>query len=135
MSIKRDRSLIKIVLERDSRICCCCKFKASHVHHIIPLYSGGADTIDNMISMCEIDHYHAPDTKEEFEIYVKNNGVKLDLIMGRAINYYLKNKEYMKELDFQDVINITHSLINTMREASNVWNEEKIFEAKKSCHP
>lgn len=46
------------VLERDQFKCTKCKinFKNLHVHHIIPKRKGGADCLENLITLCEKCH-------------------------------------------------------------------------------
>ncbi len=128
MSIKRNKTLSKKVLERDLYTCCCCGLEASHAHHITPLYKGGEDIIENMVALCDTDHYYAPDSKEDFEIYVKNGGAKLDFLMGRAINYYLKNKEELKDYNLEKIVNIANDTINVLKETHKIWIKEKYGE-------
>ena len=115
MSKTRSKSLISQVMIRDLGLCCCCGFAADEVHHIIPLAMGGTDTIDNMITLCSEDHHHAPNTKEEFEEYVKHGGSKLDNIMGAVINDFYRYRD-TKYKDLQKVIEVARSFIITLRE-------------------
>ncbi len=104
----RNKILVKEVLERDKGICCCCGFKAAQVHHITPLVYGGKDEKDNMVAICEIDHLHAPDTKEEFLKYKENGGIKIDLLRGICLKY------------FSDA-NIPFNNINSLMESINTY--------------
>ena len=73
---QRNQSLRKKVFERDDFICQKCKIQDKttnllEVHHINPLYSGGKDELNNLITLCNNCHHFAPNTKEEFEEYIK----------------------------------------------------------------
>lgn len=131
MTKSRNQKLVKQCMERDLGLCCCCGFKADEAHHIIPLTFGGEDTLDNMIAMCCEDHYHAPNTKEEFVEYIKHGGVKLDTVMGRAINTYFKSIDMQKEYDLHTAIKITKDLINAVRDVDINYCMET-YGAKKS---
>lgn len=77
MDKKRNQSLRKKCFERDNFTCKKCKFedKTSNkleVHHIIPLYAGGEDKLENLITLCFDCHHFAPNTREEFENYLKD---------------------------------------------------------------
>src|SRR4030042_4943245 len=85
MAKVRDSSLRKKVLSRDFGICRCCGFEADEVHHIIPLIYNGEDKPNNMISLCQICHTHAPDTKKEFYSYMKSGGAKTYMILGKLL--------------------------------------------------
>ena len=73
---QRNQSLRKKVFERDNFTCQKCKIqdkttKILEVHHIIPLYSEGKDELNNLITLCNDCHHFAPNTKKEFEEYLK----------------------------------------------------------------
>ena len=73
---QRDQSLRRKVFQRDDYTCQKCKIqdntnKILEVHHIIPLYSQGKDELFNLITLCNNCHHFAPDTKEEFNKYIK----------------------------------------------------------------
>lgn len=112
----RNKTIYKEIYKRDMGVCQCCGFHADEIHHIVPLVLGGTDTIDNMVCICNLDHYHAPNTKEEFIEYQKHGGIKLDVIMGRAINNYYAHPELHNEITLSECIEISRKLINTLRE-------------------
>ena len=65
------------ILERDKFTCQKCKLGDElgtklEVHHITPLYSDGKDDLDNLITLCLDCHHYAPNNKEEFEEYMKD---------------------------------------------------------------
>lgn len=73
---KRNQTLRKKVFERDDFTCQKCKIqdktaRTLEVHHIIPLYAGGMDETENLITLCFDCHHFAPDRKEEFDEYMK----------------------------------------------------------------
>ena len=73
---KRSQILRKQTLERDSFTCQKCKIddktgKILEVHHIIPLYKDGKDSLNNTITLCKDCHHFAPNHKTEFNNYLK----------------------------------------------------------------
>lgn len=44
------------VLERDGYTCIGCGARATEVHHIVPVASGGPDHPDNLVSLCHDCH-------------------------------------------------------------------------------
>ena len=73
---KRDQTLRTKVLERDRFICQKCKFEDKtgaklEGHHITPIYLGGVDELNNMITLCFDCHHYAPDKKQDFEEYMR----------------------------------------------------------------
>lgn len=73
---KRSKTLKYKTFKRDKFICQKCGFEDKtglklEAHHINPLYLGGADDINNLITLCFDCHHYAPDEKQEFEEYMK----------------------------------------------------------------
>jgi hypothetical protein len=102
----RNKTIIKQVLARDLGLCRCCGYKASEVHHVIPLCFGGEDKVNNMISLCYTCHLHAPNTKESFYRYMKEGGARTQIISGKLLNICeegeIKSKGTIK---FQELLN------------------------------
>lgn len=121
----RNKSIYKEVYKRDIGLCVCCGFRANTIHHIIPLSYGGNDIIDNMVCMCDVDHYYAPNNKDEFYEYVKHKGVKLDNIMGKVINDYYRNEKLQQDVDIRDVIKVCREFIIILREIDVKYCIEK----------
>lgn len=73
---KRKASFRTVVLERDDYACQCCGVKSVRieVHHIEPLTFGGADEINNLISLCFVCHKEAPNDPDLFLEYQKQGG-------------------------------------------------------------
>jgi len=74
--MERNQSLRKQVFERDNFTCQKCKLKDEstkilEVHHIIPLVFNGEDEINNLITLCADCHKFAPNNKQEFDEYMK----------------------------------------------------------------
>ncbi len=62
----RDKDQVRlIVLRRDKHTCQRCQAQQSdlHVHHIIPRHDGGADTAENLITLCSQCHREVHQTK------------------------------------------------------------------------
>ena len=64
------------ILSRDFYICqCCCVFdEECEAHHIHPLFLGGEDEPNNMITLCYLCHKFAPNEPDEFLEYQKSGG-------------------------------------------------------------
>ena len=74
--MERDQSLKKKAFERDDFICQKCKVQDKkarilEAHHIFPLFVNGEDNLNNIITLCSDCHHFAPDNKQEFEEYIK----------------------------------------------------------------
>lgn len=74
---QRSQTLKKKAFERDNFTCQKCKIqdktaKILEIHHIIPLVLGGKDELCNLITLCFDCHRYAPNKKEEFEEYMKD---------------------------------------------------------------
>jgi len=76
--------LKKEVLKRDKSKCQKCGFFGKtdelETHHIQPRVSEGKDEKENLVTLCSICHYYAPDSEEDFKIYLneKIDGTILD---------------------------------------------------------
>ena len=85
-------------LNRDNYTCKCCKTKKStlHVHHIIYRSNGGADTLDNLITLCEECHkkLHNGELKAfESKLIGKKKGslkhaTQMNIIRSRLLKHY-----------------------------------------------
>lgn len=73
---ERNQSLRKKVFERDNFTCQKCKVqdltaRILEAHHITPLVMEGEDNLNNLITLCNDCHHFAPNKKQEFEEYIK----------------------------------------------------------------
>ncbi len=72
------------VLKRDNFTCQKCGFFGAttdlEVHHIKPKISGGKDEVENLVTLCSICYYYAPESEKDFKIYLdeKIDGTLLD---------------------------------------------------------
>lgn len=82
---KRNQKLVQHVLERDFFTCqkCGCDAKELQleVHHIQPLYLGGEDQIENMITLCLECHTYAPEDSSKFDDYYAKPFSKMTGVM------------------------------------------------------
>lgn len=72
-----NQTLRKKAFKRDNFTCQKCKIqdktaKILETHHIIPIYSGGTETIENVITLCSDCHHFAPDNLEDFKEYMQD---------------------------------------------------------------
>jgi hypothetical protein len=111
----RNKKLINLVLKRDIGLCVCCGFKATEVHHIIPLCMGGLDNMDNMVAICSTCHRFAPDTEEEFNKYCNNGGHRIPHLYGIALINYHKDELYNNH-SFKDFMKLLNSIVSTLRQ-------------------
>lgn len=125
---KRNKSLIKLVFNRDIGLCRCCGFRADQIHHIIPLIYGGKDEVTNMIAICDECHRYSPDTKKEFKEYMERGGSKLFRIVGQTIlDQEQKNVSY--SVYFPLIMNTIKILRNVDRvNAFEHYNLKKALE-------
>lgn len=99
--MKRNRTLRKKCFERDKFTCQKCKIQDKEgnnleSHHLIPLYLEGKDELTNLITLCSDCHHFAPNKKEEFEEYVKEecDGTMTTLIKAwKKVSKQLSAKE------------------------------------------
>ena len=78
--IRRDQKVVKAVLARDGGICQCCgNANGAEVHHIEPLWIGGADEQNNCICLCCTCHANVPDDPALFYKYQRAAGSLLHL--------------------------------------------------------
>ncbi|VVB83510.1 HNH endonuclease [uncultured archaeon] len=73
---ERDKTLRRKAFERNKFTCQKCKIqdktgKILEAHHITPIYSGGKDILDNVITLCNDCHHFASNSKQEFDEYLK----------------------------------------------------------------
>jgi len=73
---ERNQTLRRQVFERDDFTCQKCKVqdktaRVLEAHHVSPLFMGGEDNLDNVITLCNDRHHFAPNNKQEFENYIK----------------------------------------------------------------
>lgn len=61
---RRSTALARLVKERDFHACVCCGFPGSEAHHIDWVCDGGADTPENMVTLCRDCHRQAPEGKD-----------------------------------------------------------------------
>jgi len=74
------------ILGRDEHRCSKCKTPNwLEVHHIIPLYRGGSNNNDNLITLCSLCHRYAPEHPIEFfKFMAQPNRPPIDLAMDVA---------------------------------------------------
>ena len=96
-------------------LCRCCGFKASEVHHVIPLTFNGTDDIKNMVSLCSICHKHSPNTKSQFYQYMKKGGAKTIFLLG-VISQSSQELEGKNGVSFMYYFNLGKKILNSLRE-------------------
>jgi 5-methylcytosine-specific restriction endonuclease McrA len=112
---KRSKTLKLQALKRDNFTCQKCKLEDKtgiklEAHHITPLYLGGKEELGNLITLCFDCHKFAPDKKEEFDEYMKDEleGTLTTLIKA----YGLVRKEHpelIKEINKKEIENDSKS--------------------------
>ncbi|MBP7708444.1 HNH endonuclease [Candidatus Pacearchaeota archaeon] len=100
MALKRDQTLRKKVFERDKFTCKKCglvdkQMKELEVHHIVPLCFDGKDELENLIALCSDCHHYAPNSREEFEVYLRE---EMDGTMTTLIAAWNKVRKEKPEL-------------------------------------
>lgn len=60
--------------------------KLLEAHHITPLCFGGKDELDNLITLCLDCHHFAPNNKNDFEEYMKEECTGTMTILIKSIN-------------------------------------------------
>ena len=88
--MKRKNLRVK-VLKRDNFTCqkCWLQDKMMNVleaHHMVPLCLDGEDELDNLITLCSDCHHFAPNHKEEFDEYMKEECTGTMTILIKSIN-------------------------------------------------
>ena len=88
---KRDQVLRKKTFERDNFTCRKCGLQDKEAirieaHHITPLFAGGKDDLNNLITLCFDCHHFAPDKKEDFEQYMQEECDGTLTTLVKAIN-------------------------------------------------
>lgn len=72
----RNKALRRRCFKRDNFTCRKCKVIdktecSLEAHHRMPLYLGGKDELENLITLCSDCHKFAPNNKKEFEEYIQ----------------------------------------------------------------
>lgn len=71
---RMSRKTINTVLKRDNHKCLKCgRTKNLEIHHLPALMYGGNNDIANLAILCHDCHKYAPDTKAEFEEFIKRH--------------------------------------------------------------
>jgi len=102
---KRNQTLRKKVFERDNFTCQKCKIqdktaKILEAHHIIPLYLEENDNLDNLITLCYDCHHFAPNKKEDFDNYMKEESDGTTTNFINAWNKFRKeNQELVEQIN------------------------------------
>ena len=88
--------LKKKVLERDNFKCQKCDYSSDfedlEIHHIISKVENGKDKLNNLITLCSICHYFAPDSDEDFKIYLNE---KID---GKILETFRKSQKSIAKI-------------------------------------
>ncbi len=110
--IKRNQTLRKSAFKRDNFTCQKCKIqdkaaKILEAHHIIPLYIEEKDNLDNIITLCYDCHHFAPDKKEDFDNYMKEecDGTTTTLISVWD-KFRKENPQLIKQINKEETSNI-----------------------------
>jgi 5-methylcytosine-specific restriction endonuclease McrA len=87
---KRSQTLRNRTFERDNFTCRKCGLvdkekRKLEAHHVIPLYSGGKDELENLITLCLNCHHFAPDKKEDFENYLKEESTGTGTVLFKIL--------------------------------------------------
>jgi len=93
---ERNAKLREEILKRDNFTCQKCKLenksgKSLEVHHISPLVFEGKDNKNNLITLCKDCHHFAPNSKEEFEKYIKEEMTGTATILIKSIEKVRKD--------------------------------------------
>mgnify|MGYP001558679407 FL=1 len=71
-----DAGVKKVVKKRSGGICEMCQMRESEeVHHILPNYMGGLGVESNLIDLCHVCHWSAPNSPEGFKKYKADGGL------------------------------------------------------------
>lgn len=132
------------IFSRDNFRCQKCDFHGTsedlEVHHIKMKIDGGCDETNNLITLCSICHYFAPDDENEFEKYLSEKidgeilntfrksaksiskrtkkGMIIKSQKGEAVTripfgYKLENKNLLPTQNFREVEEIFQEFLNT----------------------
>ena len=122
----RNQTHVKQIMIRDMGLCRCCGFKASEVHHVIPIIYNGEDHPRNMIALCYTCHRDAPDTKEEFFEYMKSGGARTPLILGKISQMAQKMENDSKgEHSFSLIFHMGRKIFSLLRGCDFEYSKEK----------
>lgn len=133
--------------KRDGFICQCCGRYGDEGHHVHPLCLGGADELNNVITLCGLCHKQAPDNPTGFLEYQRDGGAFTKrhlpawkgVYTGAAIRAAVENNQPIpseNELneDFQKSFNETrcktYGLIASSGLIFNIPEVIKSFEAR-----
>ena len=95
----------KNIFKRDNFTCQKCRIqdttcKKLELHHINPIYQGGTDNLNNLITLCFDCHKYAPDKKQEFDEYMKE---EMEGTLTTLAKFWKKaiteNPELVKEIN------------------------------------
>jgi hypothetical protein len=138
--VERNKYLKIKAVKRDNFTCQKCKIQDKtgeklEAHHIVPLYFGGKDNLDNIITLCFDCHHYAPDKPEEFKEYM---GEEMEGILTQLMKAWKKTREEHPELFKEDSFpktgeenKIISKMDNSEIEALRKENEELKKELEK----
>lgn len=137
MSVKKNipKKLREEILNRDFYTCQACGMyhetsRGLEIHHVLPEYLGGPTTLDNLITLCFVCHYSAPDKPEEFETYKMLGGAKLGIIAMTSLVKF--DIEKLQQLNAFQVINIiTDIQLQRFENAQKEFAKFKRIQTKK----
>ena len=109
---KRDQTLRRKTFERDNFTCKKCGLRDENMikieaHHIKPLFYGGKNDINNMITLCFDCHHFTPNSKEEFEEYIKEEMDGTSTTLLKAWNKVRKEHPELFEEPNKEIKKIT----------------------------
>ena len=89
------------VFERDGNRCIKCRTqKWLEIHHITPVYSGGTNDENNLVTLCSLCHHFAPDGPLKFIKYMSDpNRPPFDLAIDIAEKAFISAIQ-LEEADY-----------------------------------
>ncbi|HXE63160.1 MAG TPA: HNH endonuclease [Bryobacteraceae bacterium] len=97
--LKRDTILIQIARARDCGICQVCGVFSPDTegHHVHPLFLGGRDELNNIITLCHQCHEKAPMNEHDFLAYQRDGGPMWEFAWNQAVKFLATEScgEYM----------------------------------------
>lgn len=140
-----DPALKSAVLSRDNFKCRCCGFGGAAalgvlaVHHILPVHTGGSDTIDNLTTLCLNHHIllHCAErnggklqmTKEEFDSYSEEEQTALKKCLKLAKVAVEADKR--KNLSIEEVKKLTTDSIRHPMPGAGLKDNQKAYSESK----
>lgn len=120
----RNDAVRNLVFKRDRGICQCCgSTNGSEVHHIEPVYLGGLDTEDNLITLCSSCHRLAPNDAEDFLEYQKTGGAVWQRMSGRLMYAWAKTCPAMTLEQFHaQILNMRLSVFQESYNSAPVYD-------------